>query len=59
MYEVSDSTWLMENGYDQFARSDEVINGEWIVRLKQNSILLIYIDMQHVINILMQWEPPV
>ena len=58
MYEVSDSTWLMENGYDQFA-SDEVINGEWIVRLKQNSILLIYIDMQHVINILMQWEPPV
>ena len=48
----------MENGYDQFA-SDEVINGEWIVRLKQNSILLIYIDMQHVINILMQWEPPV
>ena len=58
MYEASDSTWLMENGYDQFA-SDEVINGEWIVRLKQNSILLIYIDMQHVINILMQWEPPV
>lgn len=58
MYEVSDSTWLMENGYDQFV-SDEVINGEWIVRLKQNSILLIYIDMQHVINILMQWEPPV
>lgn len=58
MYEVSDSTWLMENGYNQFA-SDEVINGEWIVRLKQNSILLIYIDMQHVINILMQWEPPV
>ena len=58
MYEVSDSTWLMENGYDQFA-SDQVINGEWIVRLKQNSILLIYIDMQHVINILMQWEPPV
>ena len=58
MYEVSDSPWLMENGYDQFA-SDQVINGEWIVRLKQNSILLIYIDMQHVINILMQWEPPV
>ena len=58
MYEVSDSTWLMENGYNQFA-SDQVINGEWIVRLKQNSILLIYIDMQHVINILMQWEPPV
>ena len=58
MYEVSDSPWLMENGYDQFV-SDEVINGEWIVRLKQNSILLIYIDMQHVINILMQWEPPV
>ena len=59
MYEVSDSPWLMENGYDQFASDDEVINGEWIVRLKQNSILLIYIDMQHVINILMQWEPPV
>ena len=34
LYEVSDSTWLMENGYDQFA-SDEVINGEWIVGQKQ------------------------
>ena len=55
MYE--DPTWLMENGYDQFA-SDEVINGEWIVRLKQNPIVLIYLD-RYVTNIFMQWEPTV
>ena len=58
MYEASDPTWLMENGYDQFA-SNEVINGEWIAKIiKIVLISLIYIRI-HKTNILMQWGPTV